>query len=394
MRVGIDVSNFGDGLGGGTAVYLFNTIKALLEIDAELRLTLVCQFRPSEAGRVVLDALAGPRTTVRWGGLGTTGVPPNAWWYPWHGTVARVAGPVDIFHAGDFVWPLPEGTPVVASVLDLTTRLFPRYHTVGTRLRGMRKLRWAQRHADRMITISEATKRDLVQMCGADPERIDVTPLARGWTAVPAPDELRGLAGALRERLGIRDAPLVLTVGTLEPRKNHARLVHAFEGMGERFAGAHLVLAGQRGWKTGGLDEVLAASPARERIHVLGRVSPDELSALYSTATVFAYPSLYEGFGLPLLEAMAAGAPVITSNVSSLPEVAGDAALLVSPTSVEAIRHAIERLLADETLRADLARRGRVREREFTWRRTAELTLDSYRAAAGGRGGGRGRRPR
>jgi len=123
------------------------------------------------------------------------------------------------------------------------------------------------------------------------------------------------------------------------------------------------------------------ASSVRDRVHILGAVPDNDLVALYSGATVFAYPSLYEGFGLPVLEAMAAGVPVLASNVSSLPEVAGDSAVLVDPCDEQAIADGLSRLLADRAFREELARRGRERERTFTWARTAETTLASYRAA-------------
>ena len=138
---------------------------------------------------------------------------------------------------------------------------------------------------------------------------------------------------------------------------------------------------GGRGWKTAEIDAALATSPERERIHCLGLVPAPDLQALYAGAILFAYPSLYEGFGLPLLEAMAAGTPIMTSQVSSLPEVAGDAAVLVDATSVDAIRGALDQLLLNARLRAQLAERGRRREARFTWRRTAELTLASYQRA-------------
>jgi glycosyltransferase involved in cell wall biosynthesis len=142
-----------------------------------------------------------------------------------------------------------------------------------------------------------------------------------------------------------------------------------------------LVLAGRPGWKHERLLQAVQASPARDRIHLLGGVPAEELAALYDGAMVFAYPSIYEGFGLPVLEAMSAGAPVVTSSVSSLPEVAGDAALLVDPGDVRALEHALATLLDDASLRQDLAARGRRRAAEFTWERTARETLAMYREA-------------
>jgi alpha-1,3-rhamnosyl/mannosyltransferase len=170
-------------------------------------------------------------------------------------------------------------------------------------------------------------------------------------------------------------------VGTLEPRKNHARMIRAFEGLPERFSDLRLVLAGGWGWRCRPIREAIQASPARARIRVLGTVPDADLMALYQLARVFAFPSLYEGFGIPLLEAMAAGTPILTSNVASMPEVAGDAALCVDPRSVDALRSGLERLLEDEPLRARLTQAGQRRERDFDWTRTAQQTLETYRCA-------------
>jgi glycosyltransferase involved in cell wall biosynthesis len=185
----------------------------------------------------------------------------------------------------------------------------------------------------------------------------------------------------LRARHGLRADRYVLSVGTLEPRKNHARLVRAFDALAATRPDLRLVLAGARGWKSGAVDSAIAAAGARARIHVLGGVSADDLAALYSGATAFAYPSLYEGFGLPVLEAMAAGAPVLTSTVSSLPEVAGDAALLVDPDDSDAMAGAMHELLFDEALRTRLAGMGLARAASFTWERTARATAESLRRA-------------
>src|SRR5690606_7214544 len=171
--------------------------------------------------------------------------------------------------------------------------------------------------------------------------------------------------------------------GTLEPRKNHVRTIRAFETLADRFPDLRLVLAGGWGWKSGPIRQAIESARVRDRIHVLGAVPAGDLAALYAGARVFAFPSLYEGFGIPLLEAMAASVPTLTSNVSSMPEVAGDAALLVDPTSVEAIAAGLERLHVDEVLRRRLIQLGREREREFTWTRAAQETLATYRRALG-----------
>jgi alpha-1,3-rhamnosyl/mannosyltransferase len=219
--------------------------------------------------------------------------------------------------------------------------------------------------------ISEATRADLVRLFGRARGKDSVIPLAAdaGFSAPVAAPGHPALEGK----------PYVLAVGTLEPRKNLERLMEAWWSLDESARGdAVLALVGPVGWDAA---PILAA--ARDRgAHLLGRVSEDELRALYAGASAFAYPSLYEGFGLPILEAMAAGAPVLTSTVSSLPEVAGDAALLVDPFDVGAIAAGLARLLGDAALADDLRARGWARAAEFSWARTAAETLELLKGLA------------
>ena len=237
----------------------------------------------------------------------------------------------------------------------------------------------AIRRARRFVAISQATADDLAARFPAARARTDVIALAA--------DERYAAAGAgspppaeLLRRVGI-DGPYVLGVGTLEPRKNLPRLIEAFATLPEGVrAGRRLVLVGATGWDT---DETLA-SIARHAdvVRTLGHVAEDDLPALYRGADLMACPSLYEGFGLPVLEAMAAGAPVLTSDRSSLPEVAGDAAILVDPTDTAAIRAGLQRALTDRGLREQLAVRGRERARDFSWERCARETIAVLERAA------------
>ena len=229
----------------------------------------------------------------------------------------------------------------------------------------------AVRRAAALTAISHATADDLQARFRAARGKTSVTLLAADarfeTDAGPSVEEVR-------VRHGLVGRPYVLTVGTLEPRKNLPRLVEAFAALPARLLDTHdLVLVGAVGWDA---DETLeAAARHRGRIHQLGHVAEEDLPALYRGAATFAYPSLYEGFGLPVLEAMAAGTPVLTSNVSSLPEVAGDAAVLVDPRSVPAIRDGLERVLGDPVLARALLARGRERAAAFSWNRHAREVL-------------------
>lgn len=231
-------------------------------------------------------------------------------------------------------------------------------------------IRPALRRAAALPCISEATRADLVARFPVARDRASVIPLAADAdfaepVPMPGHPELQH--------------PYVLAVGTLEPRKNLERLIDAWVRLPADVRGDHeLALVGPRGWEEAGILQKAADHGAR----LLGRVSEDELRALYAGATAFAYPSLYEGFGLPVLEAMAAGAPVITSTCSSLPEVAGEAALLVDPEDVGALTEALRRVLTDQALADDLRTRGRQRAAEFSWHRTAAETLTLLRATA------------
>jgi glycosyltransferase involved in cell wall biosynthesis len=183
---------------------------------------------------------------------------------------------------------------------------------------------------------------------------------------------------AVRARYGLGEQPFVLAVGTLQPRKNYVRLIQAFAQLPPALREVRLVLAGGRGWLFDAIFTEVDRLGLRERVLFPGFTDDADLPALYSAARVLAYPSLYEGFGLPILEAFACGTPVVTSTASSLPEVAGDAALLVDPTDVEALTGALNTALADEAVRAELVQRGRERVRLFGWEKAARELVGVY----------------
>jgi glycosyltransferase involved in cell wall biosynthesis len=206
-----------------------------------------------------------------------------------------------------------------------------------------------------------------------------VSPLACDSRFRPAEDADAG--GDLERRYGLPER-YVLFVGTLEPRKNLPRLLEAFQGVAARFPDVDLVVSGKQGWGVAPILEAVRRLGLAGRVHFTGYVAEADKPELYRRARVFAYPSLYEGFGIPVLEALASGVPVITSRVSSMPEVAGEAAVLIDPEDTGAIRNALAHLLDDEGARQRLRLLGPVRARLFDWRRTAEVTRSLYAAAA------------
>jgi glycosyltransferase involved in cell wall biosynthesis len=283
---------------------------------------------------------------------------------------------VELLHSLGTTAPVVSPVPGVVSVLDLIYHHFPETFPAASRL-GLRVLvPAAARRARRVIALSHAGKRDLVQTLGLDPARIDVVHLGAGMAPVaePLPDaELRA-----RHRLG--RAPVVLSVSAALRHKNLDRLLAAFARLRARHD-ATLVLVGQSGLDTQRLRGLAARLGVADDVRFTGWVEDRELEALYRAASVFVYPSLLEGFGLPLLEAMRRDVPVACSNASALPEVAGDAAELFDPYDEGAIAAAIERVLRDPRLRAELVARGRRRHQTFTWERAAEATLGVYERA-------------
>jgi alpha-1,3-rhamnosyl/mannosyltransferase len=286
-------------------------------------------------------------------------------------------GPVDVFHATNYLLTHPvRRAKRVVSIHDLTVILSPEWHP-AKRLREMRAgLRASAEAADRIIAVSRTTKDDIVEHLGVDPARIAVVPLAVGPPFRPLP--CAAIDAALAP-LGLVHGTYLLFLGTMEPRKNLGRLLQAVVQPGVNVG--PLVLAGADGWGNDELRPRIAELARAGRVRPLGYVPEPLRAPLLGGARAFVYPSLYEGFGWPPLEAMACGTPVITSNVSALPEVVGDAALLVHPLDVDGLAAAIRRLWDDEGLRGDLRARGLARARQFTWDVTARLTLDAYAVA-------------
>jgi len=297
---------------------------------------------------------------------------------PWPCSLESIAGPCDLFHGTSFDLPRRRAAPAVVTVHDLALLRFPELGTPALR-RMVGRARDATRRARAVIAVSEATRRDIVELCGVAAERVHVVHNGVAATFTPLP------AAVARARAAARigsDDPYLLHVGTLEPRKNLPTLLRAFAALeGDSARPPRLVLAGARGWGDAPLFALVDALGLTARVSFLGEVGPADLPALYSAAELFVYPSRYEGFGLPVLEAMACGAPVIASNASALPEVVGDAGLLVDPDDVDGLRAAIRRLGGDAELRANLRERGRERAKSFTWERAARETLAVYRAA-------------
>jgi glycosyltransferase involved in cell wall biosynthesis len=307
------------------------------------------------------------------------------------GSAARFAPRVewlvrfDVFFATNFLPPPTHARRLVITVHDMAFKLFPETAPHGTR-RWLERLDEVVPRATRIIAVSEATKRDLLELSKVQPERVVVIP--HGIDV----DRFRPASGnaieRARRRFGV-DGPYLLYLGGIEPRKNLPRLLAAFAEVDADVRPTLVLAGGGVAWNPEGMDatkEALAKLPEQVRRSVVmtGYVSEEDKVALLSGAAALVYPSLYEGFGLPVLEAMACRTPVLTSDVGALPEVAGEAALLVPPTDVEAIAAGMDRLLRDAPLRDRLVQAGAARVGAFRWedaaRRTAEVLRDAARA--------------
>jgi glycosyltransferase involved in cell wall biosynthesis len=291
-------------------------------------------------------------------------------------TVESFLGPVDVFHSMNAVLlPQREGRRVV-TVQDLTCLKFPQFHPWIRRTLFRLGIGRAVRLADAIIVPSSATKRDLASWFRSAEGKIRVVPLA--------PREHFAPLGAAEskpviDRYGLSHRDYLLFAGNIEPRKNLLALIEAYNRLRARMrVGPCLAIAGGEGWKNQAIHQAAAASPFAADIRFLGYAQDTDLPALMSGALAFVYPAIYEGFGLPPLEAMACGTPVISSNRSSLPEVVGDAALLVDPDDRPGLADAMASIVEHDPLREDLRERGLKQAQRFSWDETARLTLRVY----------------
>lgn len=269
--------------------------------------------------------------------------------------------------------------PFVLTMHDLSFERYPEFFSHKQRLwhKAVNPKELCHR-AEHILAVSSHTKRDIIDLYNVQPERITVTHEGCDdrYRKIPAPESLN----EVRERLSL-PKHFILHIGTFEPRKNHLGLLSAFELLKKdvKFSDLHLVLAGPSGWNNSEIHRAINESAHRDKIHLLGFVNEEDKPALYRHAHAFVFPSFYEGFGLPVLEAMAVGTPVIASFTASLGEIVGDAGLLTDPYRPAELADAISSVLESPSLRAELAERGRKRAESFTWTACAERTIEVFR---------------
>jgi len=302
---------------------------------------------------------------------------PGIVWYLTEGRRAILGDNLDVFWSAMYIphFAFPSSVATILTVHDLEWRLYPQTMNLRTYY-AHRLLVWPSvQKAHRIVAVSESTSRDLQRVSNVPGSRIEV--IHHGVGSAYKPRDQERSAEYVAGKYGV-SKDYVLAVGTVQPRKNLATLVEAWKILRGRSEGhLQLVVAGARGWKNTQLDETIRRlGLTGKEIRFLGVVPEEDLPMLYSGSSVFVFPSLYEGFGLPLVEAMACGVPVIASNSSSVPEVAGDAALLVSPTEPGAFAEAILRVRSDEKLRRAMIEKGCSRAAAFSWSRAAAQLLD------------------
>jgi len=366
MLIGIDASRATAARRTGTETYSLHLIRELLDLGQDHHVRLYFNRPPSPG---LFPDKAEQRV-----------IPFPRLWTHLRLSWEMLTRPPDLLFVPAHVLPLIHPRRSVVTVHDLGYHYYPETHTLSQNL----YLRWSTRYnaraAARVLADSEATRRDLIHYYGTPPDRIVVVYPGRDEALAPVTDPT--LLAAVRARYGI-PGPYLLYVGTLHPRKNLGVLLHAFAanlfspsaGLRSLFSPLSLVLAGQKGWRSAEIFDQVRRLGLEDRVLLPGYVPDADLPALLSGALAFVFPSLYEGFGFPVLEAMACGTPVICSDASSLPEVAGDAALRVNPRQGAELAGALARLVADEGLRRELVERGFRQVQRFSWRRCAEQVL-------------------
>jgi glycosyltransferase involved in cell wall biosynthesis len=376
MRVAINYTAAISLRGEGIGRYTNNLVAALLRIDDSDQFTLFSSAPPRESAGFP----TAPNAHRRLVPIGTRGL--SAVWHRWHLPVPAelLMGQADVLHEPNFGLPPVLHMPRVVTIHDLVLLTHPQYAPRQHAAELTDMLTRAAMSADHLIAVSQRTADDLVDALGVRRERISVSHLGVDPVFRPVRDPAR--LAALDTRYNFAH-PLALGVGLVQPRKNYERLIAAFAQSSRAPGGpAMLVIAGRPGWEVERITAAVEQHGVADRVRFLDYVPEADLPALYSLADVFAMVSLYEGFGLPVVEAMACGTPVVTSTAGSLPEAAGDAALLVEPEDVDGIAAALTRLTSDAGLRQQLRERGLARAARFTWDAAAQRHLAVYRTLA------------
>lgn len=359
----------------GIARYTSELMKALLEMDLSNEYVLI----------ITKDAREDPaRTLPREVEIRKLPFSHQGEWMIWHRLglplpVEFFTGKVEVFHSPDALLPPLHHARGVVTIHDLSHMIYPEYMDPGIAKFFDKAMRKSIERARMVIAVSEATKQDLVRLLGVSEDKIEVIYNGVSTKFSPVRDEEQ--LSNMRNRYKIVH-PFILSIGSVQPRKNLQRLITAYSILRQRRELTHqLLFIGGGGWLSDDLFRQIEGLGVAEDIRFLGYVPDEELPTLICLADVFAFPSLYEGFGLPALEAMACGTPVVSSNISAMPEVLGDAALLVDPLDVECLAETLRQILLNDQLRTELTKQGFKRSQRFTWVKAAQKYLEVYERA-------------
>ena len=366
MKIGIDISQIV--YGTGVSVYTKNLVENLLKIDRKNQYLL---FGSSLRRRKYLYYYTA-KLLKYYSNVNAKIFPfPPTFlsliWNKWHILpIENFIGNIDVFFSSDWTQPPAKQAKLTTVVNDLIPWLYP--ETLHPKIVNTHKNRmtWVQKEADKIIAISQGTKNDLIKIIGISPNKITV--------AYPGVDQDKFYPQSetkinqIKKKYRLNN--FILALGTQEPRKNFSRLINAFQKLKNK--NFQLAIVGKYGWGSKNLKFEI------KNLKLLGYVPDEDLAPLYSGARCFVYPSLYEGFGLPILEAMACGCPVITSNISSMPETAGKAAILINPQKTTEITQAIDRIINSKKLAEELSKKGIEQVKKFSWEKTAEKVLSVF----------------
>ena len=367
MRIGIDARKLHD---FGIGTYIRNLLRQLSRLDHDTEFVLLCRREDGPALRALGENFRPVFETAGNYSIAEQLRIPL--------TLRRER--VTLFHAPHYVLPRLVSCRSIVTIHDCIHLMFPQYLPNRLAFRYAKtSMAMAARHANRVLTVSETSKRDIMKFFGTPAEKIDVIYNAFDERFAADPDE--EAVDRVRERFQLHH-PFVLYAGNVKPHKNLERLIEAFHLVRSAGLDLKLVLIGDEISKYAALRRAVHKYQLHPHVRFLGYLPEETLAILYRLAGVFVFPSLYEGFGLPPLEAMASGTPVVTSNVSSLPEVTGDAAVLVDPYNPSAIAEGIRRVLTDRSLSDELRRKGLARARQFSWETSVRRIRDIYREVA------------
>jgi len=393
MKIGIDISRYID-RSGGVGIYAANLLKFLLKIDTDNQYLGYPFFydcfpdgwNKEENAGIFGDYYRNPNIYTNFSMNkidSSTSAIEKKWIRSSIEGKESILGNVDVIHSTAYMIPELLRAKLVVTIHDLSFLLFPDMHTEGNIKLLMQNLIYINSRPDKIICDSYQTKKDLIRFFHVPEEKIKVIYLGVDHIfSDPVSEENRE---DILIKHGLRDLGYILCVSSIEPRKNFERIIKVFNNIikDEKYEDLFLICAGGAGWKNETVYNLVKEKGLENKVKFLGYVEETDLPVIYNKARFFMYPSIYEGFGLPVLEAMASKTPVLTSNVSSLPEVAGGAAVTVNPYSEKEIYEASITILENENLRKELQVKGTARSNLFTWENTAFLTLGAYKEVLG-----------